>query len=90
MYKISCNYVHGSLFSSLESLDNEKSTKTKNIWNTSPTNEGAEIVNLFLKIYINIFINEYAKKFKQNSFIEYMIMSWLLGWELLDSSYQKD
>lgn len=83
MYKITCNFVHGSLFSSLESLDSAKEHRGKTFWNTSPSDEGIEEVIQFLKIYIVMFVTEYAQELKDKTLFENMLMVFLLGKEIL-------
>ena len=85
MYKIACNFVHGSLFSSLESLDSAKDQRGKNFWNTSPSNEGIDEVILFLKSYIIVFVMEYANTLGEKTILEKMLMIFLFGREALGS-----
>lgn len=85
MYKIACNFVHGSLFSCLESLDSAKEQRGKNFWNTSPSNEGIYEIIQFLKIYIITFISEYASSLQEKTFLENMLSVYLLGREILES-----
>lgn len=85
MYKIACNFVHGSLFSCLESLDSAKEQRGKNFWNTSPSNEGIYEIIQFLKIYIITFISEYASGLQEKTFLENMLSVYLLGREILES-----
>lgn len=84
MYKIACNFVHGSLFSSLESLDSAQEQRGKAFWNTSPNDEGIEEVIQILKIYIVMFVSEYAREIKDKTVFENMLMVFLLGKEILE------
>ncbi len=84
MYKVACNFVHGSLFSCLESLDSAKEQRGKNFWNTSPSNEGIQEVIQFLKIYTVTFISDYTNSLKEKSLFENMLMVYLLGKEILE------
>ena len=79
MYKMACNFVHGSLFSSLQSLDSAKEKRGKNFWNTSPSNEGIVEIIQFLKLYIVMFVNEYAKTFSGSVILEMMLQVFLVG-----------
>lgn len=83
MYKMACNFVHGSLFSSLESLDSAKEQRGKTFWNTSPSDEGIEEVIHFLKIYIVMFVSEYTRGLKDKTIFENMLTLFLLGKEIL-------
>lgn len=84
MYKVSCNFVHGNLFSSLQSLDSAKEERGKNFWNTSPSNEGIREVVLFLKIYIPMLVINYTETFEDVKLLETMINAFLLGKEILE------
>ena len=84
MYKMACNFVHGSLFSSLESLDSAATQRRKNFWNTSPSNDGIEAITSMLKIYITTFIAEYTHKFSDKTYLENMLIIFLYGKELLE------
>lgn len=84
MYKIACNFVHGSLFSCLESLDSAKEQRGKNFWNTSPSNEGVSEVIEFLKIYIITFISDYTDSLLEETIFEKMLVVFLLGKEILE------
>lgn len=86
LYKMSCNFVHGNLFSSLESLDCAKEQRGKNLWNTSPTNEGVEEVIYYLKIYIVEFILEYINSLGEEAMIlENMLILFLCGKDALEN-----
>lgn len=84
MYKMACNFVHGSLFSSLESLDTAKIQRRKNFWNTSPSNDGIEAITSMLKIYITTFIAEYTHTFPDKTYLENMLTIFLYGKEILE------
>lgn len=75
--------MHGSLFSSLESLDSAKEQRGKTFWNTSPSDEGIEEVIHFLKIYIVMFVSEYTRGLKDKTIFENMLTLFLLGKEIL-------
>lgn len=83
MYKMACNFVHESLFSCMESLDSAKEQRGKNLWNTSPSNEGIYEVIQFLKIYIIAFVSDYADSLSEKTILENMLMIFLLGKEIL-------
>lgn len=79
MYKMACNFVHGSLFSSLQSLDSAKEKRGKGFWNTSPSNEGIVEIIKFLQLYVVMFISEYANTFNGNVMLEMMLQIFLVG-----------
>ena len=86
MYKMSCNFVHGNLFSSLQSLDSAIEERGKNFWNTSPSDEGISEVVLFLKIYIPMFIMNYTECFEEVKMIENMTTAFLLEKEIRETT----
>ena len=81
---MACNFVHGSLFSSLEDLDSAAEQRGKNFWNTSPSNEGINEVILFLKTYVIIFITDYIKCLENNGIFENMVTAFLCGKEIFE------
>lgn len=85
MYKMACNFVHGSLFSCLESLDSAEEQRGKNFWNTSPNNEGINEVIQFLKKYIVAFISDYGDSLPEITIFETMVMVYLLGKDILEN-----
>lgn len=84
MYKMACNFVHGSLLSSLESLDSAKEERGKNFWNTSPSNEGIDEIIVFLKLYLITFLMEYTSTFRENTMLENMLQIFLVGKEAIE------
>lgn len=85
MYKMACNFVHGSLFSCFESLDSAEEQRGKNFWNTSPNGEGINEVIQFLKIYSIVFISDYINSSQDNMLFENMLMVYLVGKEVLEN-----
>lgn len=88
MYKVSCNFVHGSLFSSLESLDSAKEQRHMNFWNTSPSNEGVNEVIHFIKLYLILFITEYIHSEDQKVIFENMLALLCAGKDVLNEDVE--
>lgn len=74
LYKTACNFVHGSLFSSLESLDSAKERRGREFWNTSPSNEGIKEIIAAIQLYLSLFLKEYADTFNEKTIIEMMLL----------------
>ncbi|MDD3414565.1 MAG: DUF5677 domain-containing protein [Lachnospiraceae bacterium] len=73
-YKLTCNFVHPSLLSSLQSLDIRKDDNGKSIWNTSPSDEGIDTVIKFVLSYLGFFISNYKNSFSEDVTMEYLII----------------
>lgn len=67
----------------MEGLDSAKEQRGKNLWNTSPSNEGIYEVIQFLKIYIIVFVSDYVDSLSEKTILENMLMIFLIGKEIL-------
>lgn len=60
LYVFSCLSVHSSIYSTLNSIEIKKEERFKNIWNTTPSNEGInEVINILLLISSDIIMKHF-------------------------------